>query len=390
MTSIAAIILAAGSSRRMGKAFKPLLPLGDSTVMEYVMETYRKAQIKDIRVVCGFRAEDVRRICKNPNISIIENRSYASGMFSSVKLGIQSLNHEIDGFFIHPVDIPLVRPSTVKTLVSFFKNGLEDVYYPAFNGIKGHPPLIRTRLARQIIAWDGQGGLQGALSDINAPATTIPVCDQGILEDMDTEKEYLRMVHRRLDLDIPTRKECKNLMDKVFCICDDIRNHGLAVSQTTLLIAEKFPPEHQLNRNLILASALLHDATRGEKNHAQIAAGLLRDAGFDRVADIVAAHMDYPVGEPVRLDEKALVFLGDKLIEEDHPVSMVGRFEKKARLFAGNPEAVEAIYRRRDRAMRVKQAVESAINMSVEDLIECNQHLYENEISIDDLFDASW
>ena len=72
MNNVAAILLAAGRSRRMG-AFKPLLPFGESTVIESCLESLRSTGIEDIIVVVGHRADDVRsnwKILTSSSLSI--------------------------------------------------------------------------------------------------------------------------------------------------------------------------------------------------------------------------------------------------------------------------------------------------------------------------------
>ena len=99
MMPLAVLILAAGSSRRMGNSFKPLLPFGKTTVLEHLIQTYQLAGLDDIRVVCGFKADEIKPLAFKYPIKIIENRFYTSGMLSSVKAGIRALKDNIGGFF---------------------------------------------------------------------------------------------------------------------------------------------------------------------------------------------------------------------------------------------------------------------------------------------------
>ena len=94
MSPLAAFILAAGSSRRMGNNFKPLMPFGNSTVLEHLIKTYQKAGIRDIRVVCGYRADAIKSTAKAWPVAIIENPLYRNGMLSSVKAGIRTLDEK--------------------------------------------------------------------------------------------------------------------------------------------------------------------------------------------------------------------------------------------------------------------------------------------------------
>src|SRR2546428_2486075 len=87
---IAAILLAAGRSRRMG-AFKPLLPFGDSTVIEYCISNLRAADIEDLIVVVGHRADEVRKQLKDSAISFAVNPDPDSEMSLSIALGVEQV-----------------------------------------------------------------------------------------------------------------------------------------------------------------------------------------------------------------------------------------------------------------------------------------------------------
>jgi len=398
MKSMTAIILAAGSSRRMGNDFKPLLPFGDATVLEQVIKTYLMAGIHEILVVCGFRAGDVQQALEKYPVRVIENPLYPNGMISSVKAGIGDLNRDTAGFFIHPVDIPLVRPSTIKRLAYVFQQDPHEVLLPVFRGREGHPPLISSRKKDEIFIWDGPEGLRGFLARC-PKAAKIPVCDQGILWDMDTPEEYQFMVRRVKDLDIPTREECRTAMASVFRASTEIEKHGRAVAKTALLLAHELEKKGiGLNKRLIVASALLHDGARGRKNHARACADILKEMGFVRVADIVAAHMDYDFEKSRKINETAVIFLADKLIREDRPANLAERFQKKMDRYAEIPEAKDAVRRRFLQASLVKRAVEDIIGMNVEELVlqqfGCKSGSGSGNLETgafsDDLFDAAW
>ena len=117
--NISAIILAAGLSRRMGEQ-NPLMDLGGQTVLERMVSLYRRAGVIDIRVVTGHRAQAIRAALSSYPVTVVHNPCYQSGMFSSVLAGIDSLPTTIRSFFIHPVDIPLVRPHTLSLLMDAF------------------------------------------------------------------------------------------------------------------------------------------------------------------------------------------------------------------------------------------------------------------------------
>lgn len=139
--SPSAVILAAGYASRMGR-FKPLLELGGRTALDRVVSLYRSLGVADIHVVTGFRADDIRAALGQAPVRIVHNPDHDSGMFSSVLAGVGDLPDACPAFFVHPVDIPLVRPYTVKRLLAALTETPAAVIYPCVGDERGHPPLI--------------------------------------------------------------------------------------------------------------------------------------------------------------------------------------------------------------------------------------------------------
>ena len=190
--SVAAIILAGGYSTRM-KQFKPLLPLGDSTVIEKTINVFKKSGVNDITVVIGYRANDLKTILEYMGVNWVYNQNYHKGMYSSVVTGVGSLKANTYGVFLLPADMPLVKLETIEEMVRVYKNSKYEIIYPIYKGRRGHPPLISTSLFPAIKNWDGNGGLRALLAKYQTVATQVEVMDEGILTDMDTPEDYINL-----------------------------------------------------------------------------------------------------------------------------------------------------------------------------------------------------
>ena len=151
----AAIILAAGLSSRM-KQLKPLLAVGGETITDRLISTFK---INDVEVylVVGHREDEIKKSIKNSDIHFVENKDFMKGMFSSIQSGVRALMAVHTAFFVSPVDIPLIRPFTIKQLISASKMEPERIFYPVFGGKRGHPPLIPIALAAIIQKWECDG-----------------------------------------------------------------------------------------------------------------------------------------------------------------------------------------------------------------------------------------
>lgn len=189
--NISAIILAAGFSSRM-KGFKPLLRIGKKTFAEHAIGLFKRAGIGDIVTVVGHLSEKLIPVVKAASSRYTINDNYDDGMYSSIQTGVKALKHPCDAFFLHPVDIPLVLPTTVRKLSNAFcKNSLPMVWYPQFQSRRGHPPLINSKLINKILSYSGQGGLREFLRSYENQAISIPVEDPFIRLDADTPNDLL-------------------------------------------------------------------------------------------------------------------------------------------------------------------------------------------------------
>ncbi|WIV11927.1 nucleotidyltransferase family protein [Proteiniborus sp. MB09-C3] len=189
---LAVIILAAGYSSRM-KLFKPLLPLGHSTVIEYSIDGFKEAGFENIIVVVGFQAKKLIPILEHKGVRWIYNERYEEGMYSSIVAGVKSLSSHVKGFFLLPADIPLVKNETVDSLVEGYKQSKKSIIYPSFSKRRGHPPLISSCLFSEIVKYDGSGGLKALLKKYEDQAYYVEVEDEGVVIDIDTYEDYLKL-----------------------------------------------------------------------------------------------------------------------------------------------------------------------------------------------------
>ncbi len=357
---LSALILSAGYSSRMG-AFKPLLSVGHHCFLAQAVTLFRRAGIADVRAVIGHQAEALKPLLEELQVPAIYNSGYSKGMFSSVRAGIGQLPKACHGFFILPVDIPLVRPHTVSRLVREFVRGRGKILYPVFAGNPGHPPLISGEYIPEILDWHGDGGLRGFLAQKGEQAATIEVGDGAILMDADTPAGYERLLKKYRHRHIPDPGECEALMTRVFQVAPWIWAHCQKVAEVSLEIADALIRSgYRLNRDRIQAAALLHDLARGEKAHAQKGAAILAEMGYFEIAEIVAAHMDLGFDGVPAIHEKAVVYLADKRVAGDRRVDLIQRFQSKMDLYQDDPEALAAIQGKLDRALAVQARVVAA------------------------------
>lgn len=186
---VAALILAAGRSSRMGK-FKPLLPIGEHTLIEQVIKNIRAASIERILVVVGYQAEILIPVLERNQVSWVENPDYTQEMFLSVKVGIKRLDKSIPAFFLMPCDMPFVLPQTYGKLLSVFDPEQMDIIRPRYLNRNGHPVLISASKIPSIAMYSSDGGLRSLVKQQDWRIADLECNDPGIAIDLNFPEDY--------------------------------------------------------------------------------------------------------------------------------------------------------------------------------------------------------
>jgi molybdenum cofactor cytidylyltransferase len=191
LNDITAILLAAGRSRRMG-AFKPLLPFGDSTVIESCISNLREAEIREIIVVVGHRAEDLREQLGTLDVSFAVNSDPDTEMSVSIARGVEQVSAGARALLIALVDHPAVPAETIRMIIDEWRHGARLVQ-PEHNGRGGHPVLIDLAYRDELLALDAQGGLRAFFAAHRNEVKRLPVATSYVARDMDTWEDYQRL-----------------------------------------------------------------------------------------------------------------------------------------------------------------------------------------------------
>ena len=181
-----AVIVAAGMSTRM-RQFKQLMKVGELTMAQRVVVNFQRAGISDIVVVTGCRAAEVEDSLASFGVRFVRNEAYeTTQMLDSARLGLQALQNTCDRIFFCPVDIPLFTVRTVRSLMQI----KAPLVIPVCGEKRGHPIVISSQLIPGILAYDGEGGLKGALNMLAGQPVYLEVEDRGAVTDADTQEDY--------------------------------------------------------------------------------------------------------------------------------------------------------------------------------------------------------
>jgi CTP:molybdopterin cytidylyltransferase MocA len=190
MNEVAAIILAAGRSERMG-AFKPLLPFGPATVIESCIENIRGAGVETIVVVLGQdpQSEELKDHLQKSHVTFALNPDPRSEMSASIACGVRALSKSVQAAIINPADHAAVPSEVVAQLITEWEKGARLVK-PTWEGRGGHPVLIDLSFRDELLTLDSQAGLKALFSAHPEQVRRVPVNSNYIARDMDTWDDY--------------------------------------------------------------------------------------------------------------------------------------------------------------------------------------------------------
>jgi CTP:molybdopterin cytidylyltransferase MocA len=173
-------------------AFKPLLPFGNSTVIETSLDQLTNAGAEEIVVVVGHRGDEIREHLKQRNLTFAFNADPDAPMSTSIARGIEQLNNDAGCVLITPVDHPAVSSDTITQIIREWKAG-HALVQPEHQGRGGHPVLIDLHYRAELQNLDPNNGLRGFFDNHRSAVRRLPVDSPFVARDMDTWDDYLRL-----------------------------------------------------------------------------------------------------------------------------------------------------------------------------------------------------
>jgi len=192
---IAAIILAAGESRRMGSP-KAGLPYPESdgsetTFLDHLLRVFASSQAQPVVVVLGYDAENLARSFRFGAARVAVNRDYRDGMLSSIQTGVRALEDDrVDGALVCPVDHPEIDPVVVDTLIRRFEEHRAPIVVPVHDGRRGHPVLFSSEVFSALMKAPKTVGARQVVWDHQKDLLEVDVSDAGVTVDIDTPSDY--------------------------------------------------------------------------------------------------------------------------------------------------------------------------------------------------------
>jgi molybdenum cofactor cytidylyltransferase len=188
---IAAVVLAAGRSTRMGRP-KMLLPLADGRPMlAHTVETMERGGVQPIVVVTGGEA-GVAEAAEAAGAEWVQASGPGGGdMLSSIQSGLRALEgRQAEGGLVVPGDMPFIRPTTIRTLVQVLMTDRPRLVAPSYARRRGHPVGLAREVWPEVMALAPPQSLRDYLRQRSGEIRYVVVDDPGILKDLDRPDDY--------------------------------------------------------------------------------------------------------------------------------------------------------------------------------------------------------
>ena len=188
---ISGILLAAGLSTRMGEP-KQLLPFGESTIIETVVDSMLRAKFDEVIVVVGHRAVQIEEKLRERPVTIVFNPDYCEGMLTSAQAGIRALTGS-HAFGLMLVDQPFITAALIDQVIDAYLHTDKGIALPSYNYKRGHPVVFHRRYAEAILALGAEsGGVRTLFRKYADDIQYVTVGTDRVLRDIDYREDYER------------------------------------------------------------------------------------------------------------------------------------------------------------------------------------------------------
>jgi len=198
--NVAALILAAGSSSRMGRS-KQMLDIHGERLLERTTKTVLASGIRDVVVVLGADKDVHRQILASLPVTTVENDDWAKGMGSSIKCGLRHLTHvgtDYHGVLIFVCDQPLLTSEVISTILHTFRQTKKPIIASAYSNVPGVPVLFERSYFEKLMALPDDHGAKKVIQQNPSDVVTVPFPGGEI--DLDTMQDYDAFMQGRSEI----------------------------------------------------------------------------------------------------------------------------------------------------------------------------------------------
>jgi len=190
---IAGVIIAAGSSSRMGKT-KQLLPFGKTTLLGQVIKNAKESALDEIIIVLGHKADKICQALDFSRTKIVINKKYSEGQSTSLIKGLENISQSCDSAMFILGDQPLVTAPIINTLINAAETSDAPIIIPYYQDKRGNPVTLARKMFHRLKSLSSDTGARVLFDEYKNSILKVQIPDKGILIDVDTMDDYKRVM----------------------------------------------------------------------------------------------------------------------------------------------------------------------------------------------------
>jgi molybdenum cofactor cytidylyltransferase len=187
---ISVLLLAAGSSRRMGQP-KLLLELGGRPLVRRAVEQAQAAGVDEVIVVVGPNRSEIERALEGATVRLVDNPDHLTGMASSLRAGLRALGPDVEAIVVLLGDQPFQGSEVIPRLIEAFRSSGKPIVAPLYAGRRGNPVLFDRSVFPELERQTGDQGGREVIAVDPARVASVEFASDEAQRDLDTWDDYL-------------------------------------------------------------------------------------------------------------------------------------------------------------------------------------------------------
>ena len=193
--TIAAIVLAAGASARMGKP-KLLLTYHGVPLLRRAVDAATRGGCRDVVVVLGADREHYLPILKGTPVRTVQNPDFAQGMSSSIRVGVEAVPDDAEAAVIMLADQPFVDDGVIRRVIETYRTSGMKIVACTYEGTRGVPVLFDRALFLELLVLEGDQGARQVMATYPKHVATVEIPPDRA-RDIDTPDDAVRFLSER-------------------------------------------------------------------------------------------------------------------------------------------------------------------------------------------------
>jgi molybdenum cofactor cytidylyltransferase len=198
---LAAVILAAGGSTRMGQP-KQLLKFRGTSLLRRAIDTAVAVPTEEVIVVLGHAADQLLAECEATSATVVLNDQWMDGVSTSLRGGLAAVSSDARGVFIYPADMPLVTPEVLRELARRQQVSGRPAAMTEAGGVRGVPVFITRSLFPALMIQEGDVGGAQYLRGHPESVEAVHFDDPDLVRDVDRPEDYTRLLELDPDAEL--------------------------------------------------------------------------------------------------------------------------------------------------------------------------------------------